>query len=152
MDGLSSGCQSSNSLGCTLPKPSRTKTVSASQVRAYAAKADEYAAAAESEFEAGRMVAATSLAIHAAINAADAVCGARLGRRSYGPDHDQVLSLLRQAGIDGAEVDKDLRRLLPLKSRAEYQPDAIAASVASKAVERARRCATIARRVANAVQ
>ena len=55
----------------TVPKRGHTKPVSAAQVRAYAAKAEEYALAAASELEAGRCIAATSLAIHAAINAAD---------------------------------------------------------------------------------
>ena len=55
-------------------------------------KAEEYAAAAASELEAERHIAATSLAIHAAINAADAVCGSRLGQRAAGEDHDQVLT------------------------------------------------------------
>lgn len=39
-------------------------------MRAYVAKAEEYLAAASSELEAGRSIAATSLAIHAGINAA----------------------------------------------------------------------------------
>lgn len=120
-----------------MPKQVRTKPVSATQVRAYAGKADEYAEAAAAELEAVRNVAATSLAIHAAINAADAVCGARLGKRAAGDDHDQVLTLLRQAGPDGATVEKELRRLLPLKNQAEYDPDEVAPGVASKAVERA---------------
>ncbi|MDH4119741.1 MAG: DNA-binding protein, partial [Acidimicrobiia bacterium] len=84
--------------------------MSAAQVRAYANKAEEYAEAAASELESKRHIAATSLAIHAAINAADAVCGARLGQRAAGEDHDQVLTLLQQAGPDGAKVVKDLRR------------------------------------------
>jgi hypothetical protein len=121
--------------------------VSAAQVRAYAVKAEEYATAAKSELEAGRRIAATSLAIHAGINAADAVCGARLGRRSAGDDHDQVLVLLRQAGRDGAEIETDLRRLLPLKTKTEYEPDDVAPAVAAKAVERAQRCTLVARRV-----
>lgn len=70
------------------------------------------------ELLAGRRIAATSLAIHAAINAADVVCGARLGRRAVGDDHTQVLMLLRQAGQDGAAIETDLRRMLPLKTRA----------------------------------
>ena len=131
-----------------MPKPGRTRPVSAAQVRAYAAKAQEFAEAAASDLEAGRNIAATSLAIHAGINSADAVCGARLGKRAAGEDHDQVLALLRQAGPDGVEVERDLRRLLPLKTRAEYEPDDIAPSVAAKAVERAQRCAAVARRVA----
>lgn len=129
----------------------RTKPVSAAQVRAYAGKAEEYAAAAESELDAGRFVAATSLAIHAAINAADAVCGARLGQRASGESHDQVLVLLRQAGKDGAEIESDLRRLLPLKTKAQYEPDDVAPSAATKAVERAQRCILVSRRAANAV-
>ncbi len=131
-----------------MPKPMRTKPVSGAQVRAYAGKAQEYADAAASEIEAGRYIAATSLAIHAGINAADAVCGARLGERAAGEDHDQVLTLLRQAGPDGTNVEKELRRLLPLKTKAEYEPDDVAPGVATKALERAQRCVAVARTVA----
>ena len=126
----------------------RTKPVSGAQVRAYAGKAEEYADAAASEIEAGRYIAATSLAIHAGINAADAVCGARLGERAAGEDHDQVLTLLRQAGPDGTKVEKELRRLLPLKTKAEYEPDDVAPGVATKALEHAQRCVAVARTVA----
>ena len=130
-----------------MTREGRTRPVSATQVRDYLAKAQEYAIAATSELEAGRSIAATSLAIHAGINAADAVCGARLGKRAAGQHHDEVLGLLRQAGEDGAELEKNLRRLLPMKTKAEYEPDDIPLSVASKAVERAQRCVAIARRV-----
>ncbi len=51
-----------------MPKPMRTKPVSGAQVRAYTGNAD----AAASEVDQGRFIAATSLAVHAAINAADA--------------------------------------------------------------------------------
>lgn len=135
-----------------MPDPGRTRPIGAAQVRAYAAKASEFAEAAASDLGAGRYIAATSLAIHAGINAADAVCGARIGRRSAGQDHDQVLVLLRQAGPDGAAVERDLRRLLPLETKAEYEPEEIAASVATKAVERAERCAAIVRRLAATVR
>lgn len=134
---------------CAVPKSGRARPVSAAQVRAYAAKAEEFAEAAASDLEAGRNIAATSLAIHAGINSADAVCGARLGKRAAGEVHDQVLTLLRQAGTDGAEVERHLRRLLPLKTTAEYEPDDIAPSVAAKAVDRAQRCSAVARRVAS---
>lgn len=63
-----------NSWNQFMPKPVRTKPVSGPQVRAYAAKAQEYADAATDELDAGRFIAATSLSIHAGINAADAVC------------------------------------------------------------------------------
>ena len=131
-----------------MPKPTRTRPVSAAHVRAYARKAEEYAAAATSELEAERYIAATSLAIHAAINAADAVCGARLGQRAAGEDHDQVLALLRQAGPDGAKVEEELRRLLPLKTKAEYEPQDVAPALAAKCVERGQRCVAVARFVA----
>ena len=130
-------------------RPLRTRPVTIAQVRAYTAKAREFAEAAASDLGAGRNIAATSLAIHAGISAADAICGARLGVRAAGEDHDQVLALLGQAGPDGAEVARDLRRLLPLKTRAEYEPDDIAGSTAAKAVERAQRCVAVAQRVAN---
>lgn len=135
-----------------VPRQGRTKPVSAAQVRSYAAKAKEFAEAATSDLAAGRNIAASSLAIHAGINSADAVCGARLGKRAAGEDHDQVLVLLREAGPDGAEVERDLRRLLALKTKAEYEPDHIAPSTAAKAVERAQRCAAVARRVASTVR
>jgi hypothetical protein len=79
---------------------------------------------------------------------ADAVCGARVGVRAAGEDHADVLRLLAQAGTDGADIERDLRRLLPLKNQAEYEPDDVSASTAAKAVERAQRCCAIARRVA----
>lgn len=63
-----------------MPKPARSKAVSAANVRSYMGKAEEYLAAASSELEAGRAIAATSLAIHAAINAADVVTGHRTGQ------------------------------------------------------------------------
>lgn len=132
-----------------MAKPGRTKAVTSAQVRSYVSKAQEFAEAAVSDLAAGRNIAATSLAIHASINAADALCGARLGMRSAGTDHDQVLALLRLAGADGAELERNLRRLLPLKTKAEYDPDTIAHSVAAKAVERADRCVTLAAQVAS---
>ena len=49
-------------------------------------------------------------------------------------------------------VERDLRRLLPLKSKAEYDPDGVAEAVARKAVERAQRCTAIASRVALTVR
>ena len=62
-----------------------------------------------------------------------------------------MLALLGQAGKDGADIESDLRRLLPLKTKAEYEPDEVALSVAAKAVERAQRCTLVSRRVANAL-
>lgn len=135
-----------------MPRQLRTRPVSGAQVRGYAGKAVEFADAAAGVLDAGKTIAAISLAIHAGISAADAVCGARLGRRAAGDDHDPVLALLTQAGPDGIEVLRELRRLLPLKTQTEYEPDAIAVPVARRAVQRAQRCAAVAKRVAAAVR
>lgn len=130
-----------------MPRQARTRPVNAGQARAYVSKAEEYLAAAASELDADRPIAATSLAVHAGINGADAVTGLRLGQRATGQDHDGALVLLRTAGPDGTAVAKELARLLTLKTRAEYEPDDIPKSDASKAVERARRIVELARRL-----
>ncbi len=131
-----------------MPRQPRTRAVTAAQVISYANKANEYLDAAINELGEGRTIASTSLAIHAAINASDALTGARLGRRAAGRDHDEVLSLLGESGADGAAVARDLRRLLPMKTKAEYE--SVPRSAAAKAVERAQRCVAIARRVVGA--
>ena len=74
--------------------------------------------------------------------------GLRIGRRAAGPDHNQILALLKEAGKDGAQVERNLGRLLPLKTKTEYDPDDIPASEATRAVERATRCIAVARRLA----
>ena len=116
----------------------------------YLSKSEEYLAAAERELGEGLHIAATSLAVHAGINAADAVCGIRLGRRSGGQNHDEVVGLLDTAGADGKELAKEFGRLIPLKTKAEYDPVDVSKTDAGRAVERARRCVAIARRVVNA--
>ncbi|MGA9597987.1 MAG: hypothetical protein WBV06_17675 [Acidimicrobiia bacterium] len=58
-----------------------------------------------------------------------------------------MLVLLKTAGKDGVEVEKELRRLLPLKTKAEYDPDNVSLPTASKAVARAQRFVAVARRV-----
>jgi hypothetical protein len=131
-----------------MPKQLRTRAVTPQQARAYLGKAEEYLEAAAAELEAGRAIAATSLAVHAGINAADALTGMRLGRRAAGQDHDEVLGLLRQSGPDGAALEKDLLRLLPFKTKAEYDPDDVPKATARKAVDWAKRCVIVARRVA----
>ena len=130
-----------------MAKPARTKPVSRAQARQYLGKAEEYLEVAQECLDTERFIAATGNAVHAAINAADAVCGARTGTRSAGQDHDEVLQLLRQCGDEGGDVAKHLARLLPLKARAEYEPDDIPRAAASQAVKASERAVAIARRV-----
>ncbi len=152
---MASACTERRSTSWTVagvPKRARARPVGAAQARTYVAKAEEYLTAASAELDADRPVAATSLAIHAGINAADAMTGVRLGQRAAGQDHDEALALLRTAGPDGIAVAKELGRLLPMKTRAEYEPDDIPKSDAAKAVERARRIVQIARRVVSTLR
>lgn len=129
-----------------MPRAGRARVVTAAETRQYLAKAAEFLAVAEDCLEAGRYIAATGNAVHAGINAADAVCGARTGHRSTSQDHAQALRLLNEAGADGKEVAKHLARLLPLKTKAEYDPQAVPKGVASKAVEAARKAVAVAGR------
>ena len=92
--------------------------MTAAQLDAHLEKAEEYVAAAAAELQVGRAIAATSLAIHAAINTADVVAGARLGR------------------------------LLSMKTKTEYEPEGILMSAATKAVEQGQRSVAVARRAA----
>jgi hypothetical protein len=57
---------------------------------------------------------------------------------------------LDEAGPDGVAIARDIVRLLPLKTRSEYEPDNVPQTAATKAVERARRCVSIAHRVVDA--
>lgn len=127
----------------------RTRPVSGTQMRAYLAKSIEFLDAATDELDANRPIAATSLAIHAAISAGDAVCGTALGLHSAGQDHRQTLQLLSTCGTPGEKLARHLGRLLPLKASAEYEPQGIAFPVARKSVSRAKSCVTIATQVAN---
>lgn len=130
-----------------MARSSRTKPVTAAQARQYLMKAEEFLAVAEDCLVADRLIAATGNAVHAAINAADAVSGIRTRQRAASEDHARAVDLLGQAGTDGKELANHLARLLPLKTKAEYEPDQVPRSTASKAVESARRAVTVARRV-----
>jgi hypothetical protein len=129
-----------------MARSSRTKPVTAAQARQYLVKAEEFLAVAEDCLSASRYVAATGNAVHAAINVADAVSGIRTRQRAAASDHGAAVDLLRLAGGDGKEVAKQLSRLLPLKTEAEYDPDQVPRPTATKAVESAQRAVAVARR------
>ncbi|MFA5787862.1 MAG: HEPN domain-containing protein [Actinomycetota bacterium] len=130
-----------------MPRISPAKSVTAAETKDYFAKAEEFLAAAEESLGLDRHTAATSLAVRAGINAADAITGAREGLRAAGSDHAQALPLLKRAGRDGVEAAACLGRLLPLKTRAEYDPREVSKSDAVRAVSSARQMVDIARRV-----
>lgn len=121
--------------------------MSPSRAPSYVAKANEFLGVAQHAFGERSYVAATSLAVHAGVNAADAVCVARLGERAAGQSHDEAGDLLKEAGRDGADAVKHLGRLLPLKTKAEYDADDIPRATAEKAVRWAGRLVETAERV-----
>lgn len=113
----------------------------------FMAKAEEFVATAEDALEEGRNSSAAGNAVHAGINAADAILGARTGQRAAGQDHGQVVELIVAVPGVGRNAANRLRRLLPLKSKAEYDPTPISASDARRAVEQAQALVVVARRV-----
>lgn len=130
-----------------MPRRSKTAPLTKTDVRSYAAKAEEYLEAAESDLADGRNNAATSAAIHAGINASDAITGALRGMRSSDADHSRAVDLLGASGKDGEEASKHLARLLPLKMKAEYDPGTVPRSKAQSAVNSATRLVEIVRRL-----
>jgi hypothetical protein len=118
---------------------------------AHCRQAEEYLRAAEHSLEIADYNAATGTAIDAGINAADAVAGINLGRRWKGP-HEQAAQFVAGAGVDGQDVGKELRRLLPLKTRAQYSSRPVTRSKAEQCVQAARRAVAIARRVTGRVE
>ena len=86
-----------------MPKEGRTRRVTQQQVRSYLGKAEEFLVAARESLTVGHTLAATSLAVHAAISAGDAICGARTGQRAAGTAHAQAAALLGQAGREGKD-------------------------------------------------
>ena len=66
-------------------------------------------------------------------------------------EHNQAPMHLEKAGPDGRQAATQLRRLLPLKTKAEYDPAPIGQVEAQAAVKSAERMVAIAERVAFAV-
>jgi HEPN domain-containing protein len=130
-----------------VPRRSKTVSLTTTDVRAYAAKAEEYLEAAERDLEDRRHNAGTSAAVHAGINAADAISGALRGVRSADADHGRAVDLLEATGKDGKEASKHLARLIPMKTKAEYDPGPVSRAKAESAVKSATRLIEIARRI-----
>jgi len=85
---------------------------------------------------------AAALAVLGGIAAADAVCCAKLGRRSRGQDHRQAVDLVATAQPGGAALAKDLERLLEIKDKVHYGAVVVGHAEATAAVAQARRMVT----------
>ena len=127
-------------------KAGDVRSASPRDARAYASKAHEYLHAAQTSLEVGNNVAAVGNAVHAGIAAADAVAAALSGAVWRG-EHGQSPDHLEKAGSDGRQAARQLRRLIPLKTSAEYDPDPLSAAQARAALQAAERLVAIADRL-----
>jgi hypothetical protein len=108
--------------------------------RSFLTKAEEYMASAEANLAAGRHTPAAGDAIHAGINAKDAIVTALTGTSAKGRDHGTAAQELRQALGRRAEATtaaKALRELLSAKGEVEYGAALVTAVKAGVLVRRA---------------
>ncbi len=113
-------------------------------------KAVEFLDAAGLELDTGLNIAAASSAVLAGINAKDAICLRTTGRTGKSDDHRSAVPELAATGPAGRALESTFRRLLGLKTTAQYQAAPIARTDAAKAVEWATRMVDAARDVIGA--
>ena len=129
----------------------QTRPASLSDARAYLSKAEEFLQAAADSLGHGNRVADGGNAVHADIATADAISAARSGAVWKG-EHTQAAGHLERAGgADGGRAAAHLRRLLPLKNRAEYDPAPVTPAEAREAHRAAQRIVAIAERAVASV-
>ncbi|HTW09827.1 MAG TPA: hypothetical protein VME46_20155 [Acidimicrobiales bacterium] len=121
-----------------------TRPAGPNEAASYLAKSEEFLRAAQDSLGLGNNTAAVGNSVHAGILAADAIAAVR-SRAVWRGEHAQAPAHLDAAGEDGKQAARHLRRLLPLKTRAEYDPDPIGAADAKSAVSAAARMVAIAR-------
>lgn len=122
----------------------KVKTVRSSRTEAslYLGKAEQFLTEAQAAAVASRNDATMLNAIHAAVNAADAVAVALAGIRSADPDHQRAVDLLEEVAGDSPEIRhkaKQLRQLLAKKNAVEYESRRASAKEARDSLERASR-------------
>lgn len=114
----------------------------AKHARGFMAAADIVAEFAEDVGDAATANIVTSLYVLAGIAAADAICGLALGKRAASDSHQEAVALLATATVNGPNYAKDLRRLLGVKTNAQYSADMIGTETASNSRKWATRLVT----------
>jgi hypothetical protein len=125
-------------------RAAKTRRASRAHAAAYLAKATEFLRAAQDSIGLRNYVAATGNAVHAGIAAADTIAAATLGSVWIG-EHTLASGHVQAAGYVGKQAATQLRRLLPLKNRAEYDPEPVPAADARAAVKAAERLVQLAK-------
>jgi hypothetical protein len=129
------------------PLAAKTRPASAADARGYLVKAREYLRASTTSLDLANYVAATGNAVHAGIAAADSIAATE-ARQVWRGEHGQAPTYLeRNVKPFGPAAAKHLKRLIPLKGTAEYDPDPIPPARAVAVVEAARRIVAIAEQV-----
>jgi hypothetical protein len=130
----------------------KTRSASVADARAYLGKAHEFLTAAQHSLAHENYVATTGNAVHAGIAAADAITAARAGQVWKG-EHTQSVGHLRSAGgADGRAGASHLERLIPMKNKAEYDPQPVSSTDARAAVKAAIRLVGIADRAVSSAE
>ena len=102
-----------------MPRPrTRARSAGLNDARAFLDKAREFLRAAHDSLELSNQTAAVGNAVHAGILAADAISAVHT-RAVWRGEHAQAAVHLETAGEDGKLAARHLRRLLPMKTRAE---------------------------------
>ena len=108
---------------------------SVEEARRYLSKAQEFLEAAQVNLHLDLFNAATSNAVTSGINAKDAICLKLTGRTGKSDDHNTAVDELSRSGRDGKSVAPNLRRLLTLKQKAQYQEISVTGADAKRAVK-----------------
>jgi len=90
---------------------------------------------------------AGALAVLAAIAAADAICGLRLGHYSRGQDHQQAVDLLETVDLDEPGLPAKLRQILSYKDAVHYSPRLLSQTDAQTLVRQAQALVEAAERL-----
>ncbi len=102
----------------------RMKTVSKEKYRVFEERAEQYGESMEEAYKKGKYEVCAGNAIQCAISAVDALSVLKLGRKSAGQNHNEVILLLKEIKTSNEEeknrVCNDLYRLLESKTDVEY--------------------------------
>ena len=85
--------------------------------------------------------------VDAIVSAITSVNNVYLLGREMDADHNRAVDLLEASGKDGKDASKHLARLMPLKTKVEYDPETVPRSKAETAVKSAGRLVEIAKRL-----
>lgn len=108
-------------------------------------KAQDFLEAAQTDLDFDLLDPATSNAVLAGINAKDVICLMLTGTTKKTENHNSAVGELKTAGQAGADVVSTFQRLLKLKTKSQYQSDAVSRSDTEKAIEWAQRMVDAAR-------